>query len=154
MKISGHMFFGAQIQGMVSDFRSDESFPVKTGSCRKIMVDPLIEQQWEGQSGSKLLLRLKWHHLWIFPVILCFSRNVFKSFSSNTSPKRSKTVIPIPLDAIRDPVSPQTEISSPISTRSFPVLSREGFWWNIWSKFKIWSYWVNSRFYKSLLFDT
>ena len=34
------MFFGSRIRGIVSDFRSDESFPVKTGSCRKMMVDP------------------------------------------------------------------------------------------------------------------
>ena len=45
VKISRLIFFGAQIPGIVSGFRSDESFPVKTGSCRKIMVDPLIEPQ-------------------------------------------------------------------------------------------------------------
>ena len=49
------MFFGAQIRGIVSDFRSDESFPVKTGSGRKIMVDPSFEPESKGRDGKVTL---------------------------------------------------------------------------------------------------
>ena len=43
IEISGCIFFVSRIRGIVSDLRSDESFTVKTGSYRKIMVDPSIE---------------------------------------------------------------------------------------------------------------
>ena len=40
--------FGSQIRGILSDLRSDESFPVKTGSYRKVIVDVLIETELRG----------------------------------------------------------------------------------------------------------
>ena len=44
--------FWSRIQGILSDFQSDESFPVRTGSCRKMMVDPSIETHSEALSGK------------------------------------------------------------------------------------------------------
>ena len=52
LKSSGFMFFGSKFRGIVSDFRSDESFPVKTGSCRKMIFGASIKAYWEGQSGK------------------------------------------------------------------------------------------------------
>ena len=46
MKLSGHMSFDLYSMKMTTDFRSDESFPVKTGNCRRGTVDPSLEPEY------------------------------------------------------------------------------------------------------------
>ena len=46
LKISGHMEFWARFRGMMSNFRSDDSFPVKTGSRPTEMVNPSFDAEY------------------------------------------------------------------------------------------------------------
>ena len=46
------MFLGLVFMMVAVDFRSDESFPVKTGSCRREMVDTSFEPEYPGLPGK------------------------------------------------------------------------------------------------------
>ena len=43
LKLSVHMLFSARFRGNTSDFRSDDSFPVKTGSRPTAMINPSFD---------------------------------------------------------------------------------------------------------------
>ena len=45
MKLSGNITFDLSSTKMTTNFRSDESFPVKTGNCRRGTVDPSFEPE-------------------------------------------------------------------------------------------------------------
>ena len=46
LKISGYIKFWVRIQEIMSDFWSDDSFPVKTGSWPTAMVDLLFDAEY------------------------------------------------------------------------------------------------------------
>ena len=51
---------------MRSDFRSDESFPVKTGSRRREMVDTSFEPEYPGLPGKMTLFLSPEAYFWFY----------------------------------------------------------------------------------------